>query len=110
MPSSEIDGAITAATEKALEVSGSYFKDLMTFHLKNKCGTGLETVALEPEKFHKAISSVIGEYSTRILENLILQMLLTGISPPTFDGQVFPQTIRKIQKGELKISQPITST
>ncbi len=41
--------------EKALEVSGSYFKDLVAFHLKNKCGTGLETVALEPEKFHGAI-------------------------------------------------------
>ncbi len=81
----------------------------MTFHLKNKCGTGLETVALEPEKFHEAISDLVGEYSARILENLILQILLTGMSPPTSDGQYFVQTIGRIKKGELKIAQPITS-
>ncbi len=81
----------------------------MAFHLKNKCGTGLETVALEPEKFHSAISDLVGEYSTRILENLILQILVTGVNPATSDGQYFAQTIRRIKKGELKIAQPVTN-
>jgi hypothetical protein len=98
---------ITAATEKALEVSGVYFKDLVAFHLKNKYEAGFEIVALDPGKFHDAIFDLVGEFSTRILETLIIQSLLGAPMSANHHAASFIQIIQKIRSGELKMAEPV---
>lgn len=90
-----------------MKVSGSYFKDLVAFHLKSRFGIGLEIAAIEPEKFHEGLSDLVGEYSTKILENLIVQILLTGPSPVKANEANFAQIIGKIKNCELKVAEQL---
>jgi hypothetical protein len=105
LSTSDIERTITAAAERALEISGNYFKDFVGFHLKSRFGMGLEIVTMEPEKFHEALSTLVGEYSTKVLENLIVQILLKGPSPVNVSETSFGQIIGKIKNRELRISE-----
>jgi len=103
MPGPDIDRAITAAAEKALDVCGIYFKDLVAFRLKKKYETGLETVTLEPERFHETLLCIAGAHATKVLEELILKILLPEMNLSA-SASTFSQTVRSIKRGELKIA------
>jgi len=90
-----------------LKVSGSYFKDLVAFHLKSRFGIGLEIAAIEPEKFHEGLSDLVGEYSSKILENLIVQILVTRPSPVKVNETSFAQVVGKIKNRHLKIAEQL---
>jgi len=79
----------------------------VAFHLKSRFGIGLEIAAIEPEKFHEGLSDLVGEYSTKILENLIVQILLTGPSPVKANEANFAQIIGKIKNCELKVAEQL---
>jgi predicted component of type VI protein secretion system len=103
MPSPDIDRAITAAAEKALDVCGTYFKDLVAFRLKKKYEMGLEVVTLEPEKFHETLLGIAGAHATKVLEQLILKTLLPEMNLSA-SASTFSQTVRAIRRGELMIA------
>lgn len=90
-----------------MKVSGSYFKDLVAFHLKSRFGIGLEIAAIEPEKFHEGLSNLVGKYSSKILKNLIVQILVTGPSPVKVNETSFAQVVGTIKNRHLKIAEQL---
>jgi len=91
------------ATERALELVGGHFKTLLTLCLKDKYDVGLEVVFTDPEMFHKAVSELFGECSSKLLEDRIIELILKR--PPTAEQEAedFPTFIRRIKNGTVKL-------
>ena len=103
----DVNRLIVKATEKALGLTGEYFKVLLKFHLRNKYSSDIDVVSTNPEKFHKAVSELLGESSARLLESLIIDILIDG--PPISEQhmQDFSTFIKRIKNGEVKIKESL---
>lgn len=98
MSMSEVDRQIVAAAERALELAGGYFKDLVLISLKHQHNSGLEVVASDPEKFHATVIALMGGYSATLLETVIFDVLKRGDSINKLPETGFADGIRRIRE------------
>ncbi|MFH1328505.1 MAG: NitrOD5 domain-containing protein [Candidatus Bathyarchaeota archaeon] len=97
------DNAILYSAEKALKLTGNYFKPLLVSHLKRKFNSGLDIILTQPGKFHDSVAELFGEYTARLLENLIVEIILKG-PPPEKSIHDFSRFIQQVRNGEVEIS------
>ena len=76
----------------------------MAFHLKKKYNAGLGLVANDTAEFHSTVSELLGEYSTRILERMVLRTLAPGLPETEVGKTSFCQMIEEVKNGKTKIS------
>lgn len=86
------------ATEDALELIGDQYKTLLILHLKTKHHSGLEMVSSEQGEFHRAVSELFGEYSAKILEDLIMECMTKDPSVKVQKAKDFSDFIKKVNK------------
>ena len=76
----EIEDDIVTAVEKAADRAGTGFNALISIHLKHRHNSNLREMAKTPQELHKALVELFGDYTTRLLETLAVEILLRGES------------------------------
>ena len=74
----ELEDDIVTAIENAADRAGTGFNALISIHLKHRHNSNLREMVKTPQELHKALVELFGDYTTRLLETLALEVLLRG--------------------------------
>jgi hypothetical protein len=74
----EVEDDIATAIETAAERAGTGFNALISIHLKQRHNSNLREMVKTPQELHKALVELFGDYTTKLLETLAVEILLRG--------------------------------
>ncbi len=70
---SPAEDIIVRAVRNASKKANPGLEKLLEVHLQNTTGKGLELACEDPKKFKESVAKLFGEYSSRLLELLVVQ-------------------------------------
>ncbi|ASJ16490.1 hypothetical protein A3L04_05075 [Thermococcus chitonophagus] len=76
---------LVRALANALDKVSPGLKAVLETHLRVSLGEGLEVAYSDPKKFKEAVAKLFGEYSSRLLEMVVIDQVkdvLGGSEPP----------------------------
>lgn len=74
----EPEDDIVNAIEKAADRAGTGFNALISIHLRQRHNSNLREMVKTPQELHRALVELFGEYTTKLLETLAVEVLLRG--------------------------------
>lgn len=87
---------IVKAMEQALQQANPTLLDLVAFYLKNTADSDLKLAYKDPQKFKKLMSSLFGDYSTRLLELIVIKNIKENLGIMG-DFQTLEELIEKLK-------------
>jgi hypothetical protein len=103
---SEVEDEIVTAVEKAADCAGIGFNALISIHLKQRHNSTLREMVKTPPELHKALVELFGDYTTRLLETLAVEVLLRGDKVVDLGETDLTEVIENMRRGTLDLNRP----
>jgi hypothetical protein len=97
----ELEDEVVTAVETAADRAGTGFNALISIHLKQRHNSSLREMVKTPQELHKALVELFGDYTTRLLETLAVEILLRGEKVADLRETELSVVIENMRRGEL---------